>query len=379
MVGRSQIITYGLPLVAAALLGWATYSIAVGKPDRPRVDPTIAPAAQPGGGLDSDGNLSGKGYIGAVGLAEPVGEQTNVGTSVAGVVTEVPVTAGDAVKAGDVLFRIDPRTAEAVLNQRRQELEATQARLAELRGQAAAARAQVDAAEASVRAAQADLDQAADQVRVAESISDPRAISAEEKTARRSAKAAAEAKLAQARAAVAQRKADLDLLVADDGGDGLSVKVQAAQVEQARAAVAAARTELDLHTARSPLTGRVLQVNVRPGQFAQTGVLSTSLVVVGVVDPMHIRADVDEADLGRFEPGAPAIASPRGNADRKATAKFVRVEPLVVPKQSLTGSGSERVDTRVLQVIYEVDPEELGAYVGQQVDLFIKADSQGEQ
>ena len=54
--------------------------------------------------------------------------------------------------------------------------------------------------------------------------------------------------------------------------------------------------------------------------------------------------------------------------------KFVYVEPYVIPKQSLTGYNSERVDQRVLQVIYEL-PEErpVDVYVGQQMDVYLKA------
>jgi hypothetical protein len=49
----------------------------------------------------------------------------------------------------------------------------------------------------------------------------------------------------------------------------------------------------------------------------------------------------------------------------------VRVEPYVVPKQSLTGDNRERVDTRVLQVVYAVEGESPDLFVGQQVDVFI--------
>jgi hypothetical protein len=49
----------------------------------------------------------------------------------------------------------------------------------------------------------------------------------------------------------------------------------------------------------------------------------------------------------------------------------VRIEPLVVPKHSLTGGGSERVDTRVLQAIYAVEGSNYALYVGQQVDVYL--------
>jgi hypothetical protein len=50
---------------------------------------------------------------------------------------------------------------------------------------------------------------------------------------------------------------------------------------------------------------------------------------------------------------------------------FVRVEPYVVPKRSLTGDNTERIDTRVLQVIYKVKDPGDNLYVGQQVDVFV--------
>jgi hypothetical protein len=50
------------------------------------------------------------------------------------------------------------------------------------------------------------------------------------------------------------------------------------------------------------------------------------------------------------------------------------VEPFVIPKKSLTGDTTERIDTRVLQVIYEVDTAgRAPLFVGQQVEVFIDA------
>jgi HlyD family secretion protein len=50
-----------------------------------------------------------------------------------------------------------------------------------------------------------------------------------------------------------------------------------------------------------------------------------------------------------------------------------------VPKKSLTGDSTERVDTRVLQVIFSFEPGELPIYVGQQMDVFIEASAPIEQ
>jgi HlyD family secretion protein len=68
------------------------------------------------------------------------------------------------------------------------------------------------------------------------------------------------------------------------------------------------------------------------------------------------------------------VVSPRGASGRQVKASFVRAEPLVVPKRSLTNSASERVDVRVLQVIYALPESAKGTFrVGQQVDAFIQA------
>jgi hypothetical protein len=64
----------------------------------------------------------------------------------------------------------------------------------------------------------------------------------------------------------------------------------------------------------------------------------------------------------------------RGNLQEKYPLQFVRVEPFVVPKKSLTGDTTERVDTRVLQIIYSLDPTgRPPIFVGQQVEVFIAA------
>jgi len=74
-------------------------------------------------------------------------------------------------------------------------------------------------------------------------------------------------------------------------------------------------------------------------------------------------------------PQAPAVAALRGDASIRSPLRFVRIEPLVIPKRSLTGDSSERVDTRVLQVLYEIERKDPRFFVGQQMDVFIEGQS----
>jgi HlyD family secretion protein len=83
--------------------------------------------------------------------------------------------------------------------------------------------------------------------------------------------------------------------------------------------------------------------------------------------------DVDEHEAWRVRPDAKAMGHIRGNPDLKSELQFVRFEPFVVPKKSLTGDSTERVDTRVLQIIYKVERDDFPIFVGQQMDVFIDA------
>src|SRR5207302_2058459 len=77
-----------------------------------------------------------------------------------------------------------------------------------------------------------------------------------------------------------------------------------------------------------------------------------------------------------FAPHARAVATLKGRPQVRFPLEFVKVEPYVIPKKSLTGDNSERVDTRVLQVIYALpDDRKIHLYVGQQMDVYLQAAS----
>ena len=302
-----------LPLVGLLSAFWATFSIARTQPHREATEP---PARPPVSDFEST--------VAAVGLVEASTENISVGSPLAAIVARVFVTAGQAVKRGDPLFELDARHLEADKD---------------VKGHAlAVAKAQADVA----RAHKEDLRR---QLEFAEQVKDKRAISQEELTRRSSAVETAEAELLE----------------------------REAQVSSAQSQLHATQVELERSIVRSPIDAEVLQVKVRAGEFAPAAVSQTPLVLLGKMKPLHVRVDVDEHEGWRVRPGASGVAHLRGNADVKTPLRFVRFEPFVVPKRSLTGDSTERVDTRVLQVIYKVERDDLPLFVGQQVDVFIDA------
>ncbi|MFN3388932.1 MAG: efflux RND transporter periplasmic adaptor subunit [Allosphingosinicella sp.] len=309
-----------LPFVALVALAAALWIVFTTQPDRNLTDPANKPPTVPQDQL-REGTVSGAGIV------EPSSELIEVGAQRPGLVTDVAVAPGERVTRGQLLFTIDDRDARAQLGERQAAV-----RLA---------RERVDAARTDLAAAQRLYSLYAD-------VGDPRAVAEQQVIDRRAARDQAAARL----------------------------EVAQAELRQAQAQAASASTAADLLRVRAPRTATVLQVNTRAGQYATAGPgpgNDDPLMVLGETIPLHVRIDVDENEIGRVRLGTPAVVTPRGNAARRVQARFVRAEPLVVPKRSLTNRSNERVDVRVLQLIYALPQDVEGYFVGQQVDAFIPA------
>jgi HlyD family secretion protein len=302
-----------LPVIALAALTFGIISVVRSQPRRefnlPPSPPPVSPYGQ---------------NVAADGLVEASSENISIGTSISEVVTEVPVVVGQKVKAGDPLFKLDDRQLQADLRTRQADLVV---------------------AETQVNVDTALFDDSKQQLNFAETLLDKRAISSEELAKRRYAAEAAHARREAARA----------------------------QVIATAAQVKSIETQIERSTVRAPIDGEVLQVKIHVGEYAPAGVTVTPLILLGRMKPLNIRVDVDEHEAWRVHPEAKATANVRGNANLKTRLSFVRFEPFVVPKKSLTGDSTERVDTRVLQVIYRVEDDSLPLFVGQQMDVFIQA------
>jgi hypothetical protein len=81
---------------------------------------------------------------------------------------------------------------------------------------------------------------------------------------------------------------------------------------------------------------------------------------------------VDESDAPSIRDGCAGIAFLKGSRDKSVPLEFVRIDPYILPKKSLSGESTERVDTRVLQVIFRFKNPDFPVYVGQQMDVFIR-------
>jgi len=310
----------GLPAIALIGFIFAVLYIAFGLPDRSISEPDSQPP-------HLTGELANSQRVAGSGLVEPSSEIIDIGTALSGLVTRLYVEAGDFVEQGQPLFLVDDRAARA--------------RVREANAAIAEARATIAEAKSARDTAQRQLD-------LYNAIDDPAAVS------------------------------QLEVINAEGQSSSATTRLALAEarLNAAQARAGSARTELSRLTVRAPIAGEILAVNIRPGEFVTTmGGSSEPFIRMGETRPLHIRVDIDEDEAARVALGEPAIVSPRGAAESQVEAKFVRAEPLVVPKRSLTNSAQERVDVRVLQLIYALPADARGLFnVGQQVDAFIPAE-----
>jgi HlyD family secretion protein len=346
-----MIIKIGIPILAAFALGFAVSTTALLIPEAQLTSPIYPPAV----------STLGESTIAGLGVVEPRSERIAIGTPLSGIVARVHVVAGQKVKKDDPLFRLDDREGRAELNARQKALELEEAKLTRLRAEPRAE--DVPPAWHRLEVARVNAERARDALERIQRITSGRAVSVEDVQARRFAALAATAELAQAQAELARLKAGAwkyDIAVADR------------EVALARAAVERVRVDLDRLTVRAPVDGIVFGTNVRAGEFATAGPAGDPLVTLGDDGPLRVRAQIDEEDAGRVVPGQQAEGFVRGRVRHRLDLRFVRIEPNVVPKQFLSGSTTERVDTRVLMVIYEITSTDEPVYVGQQVDVFLR-------
>jgi RND family efflux transporter MFP subunit len=259
--------------------------------------------------------------IAGAGLIEASSQNISVGCPFNEVIDTVCVVEGDLVQKGAVLFRLDTRNFQA----------------------------QLDVAKASLALAQVTFLDKRKQFSYYQRLVDKKAVS--------------EQIFQQYH--YAYLEAEENMRVAEE-----NVKLAQSNIERS--------------IIRAPIDGKILQVNIHVGEIApvipvvnnQSSSSATSqgsLILMGSVEPLQVRIDIDEEDAWRYVPGSKATAFVRGNSNIHFPLTFSRVEPYMIPKSSFTGETVERVDTRVLQVLYNFEKKDLPVFTGQVVDIFIES------
>lgn len=268
----------------------------------------------------------------ATGTVEPE-QSVTLRAQVAGVLESVSFKEGDTVKAGQLLFEIDPRSYQAQYNQALATLARDQAQLENAKVQ------------------QARLEPLL------------------------------------GREFITQQEYDVAVT---------STKSLEATVEADRAAVEQARIQLDYSRIRAPISGRTGAVSVKPGNLVtgSTGSGGANLVTINRLDPILVTFSIPERQFEEFrryrsDPAMRVEVSPTRSAPAAATGQIVFVDNAVSPQ-----TGTVLLKTRVanagdalwpgqfvhVRVILTVEPQavvvpEIAVQSGQQGPFVYRIDN----
>lgn len=244
--------------------------------------------------------------LAGLGIIEALDQNITVQPNYSGKVSQVFVREGAKVKKGDPLYALDVEDLKASLG---------------------ALEADADASKLNYENTKLQWDRV-------NNVSDPRAISRDE---------------------LSQKQ--------------YTMKQSDANYKSLRAKIKQNKIQINRSVIKSPRDGEVLKVTIREGEYISLN-SDAKPIILGSSDKLQIRIDIDEINASNYHPGVKAIACLKGDSSKRFPVKFVRVQPFMVPKTNLSGTSTERVDVRVLQVVYDFLPPKFPVYVGQQVDVF---------
>jgi HlyD family secretion protein len=299
------------------------------------------------------------------------GSNVNIYPEVSGPVTKVFIHEGQEVAAGAPLFTIDDSIQRANTEELRLQAEASLSVLNELKAEPrpetlAVSAAQVGQAESNLKAAkdQYDKDRASFDI-------DPKSVS-------RDVLDTAEDATKQAASGLDVARKQYELTRA--GAWSYDVANQEKQYGALLQAYEAAKALLVKYTVKAPIAGVVLSVYATLGSYVSsqgafdpyTEAFDQPVIMSPPQEYLAVRCYVDEILVSRLPTKwhIEATMSPTGT-DLKVPLEFVRVQPYVSPKIELSNERQERVDLRVLPVIFRFQKQDIPVYPGQLVDVYI--------
>jgi len=309
---------------------------------------------------------------GMIESALPSGENINIYPEVAGVVTQILVTEGQVVSKGDTLLVMDDSVQRATVEQLKAQAIAAQIILEELKHQPraevlAVAKAQMLSAHASLHSLQVQLDKQQKSFDL-----DPQSVSKDTLDNNINA-----VKLAAANAEVAKKQYELTKA----GAWSYDINNQEHAYKAQYNAYLSAQALLAKYTIKTKSDGVVLSMMSTVGSYLTTqGVygsytqdMNPVLVMGSPQTQMNVRGFIDEILVPRL-PASEKIQAKmfiRGT-NISVPLEFVRVQPYISPKIELTTQRRERIDVRVLPVIFRFDKSnDLNVYPGQVVDIYV--------
>lgn len=342
--------------VIASLIGLLSLTLIArtlfaGSPTVPRPEDKAQSSREelpPPGTLDHRTMAALPGAVGGQGIIEPASPETRVAPAVSGRIARIAVKEGDLVDAGAVLVELDATVERAALAAAEADVNVAKAELARaLRGQR---KEDVEAASAEASAAKTRAEQSERARARAATLIKTGVISTEEMER---AESQANADRASSQAADARKR------LAASGSRAEDIQSARARVAAAEARKSQAEATVERLVVRAPLKGEILRISYREGEYVAPGG-AEPLAILGDTTHLRVRMDLDERDVAKVVPGADAWIEVEAFPGRRFQGKVVEKGRRMGRKNVRTDDPVERIDTKVLEVVIDLDsPQDL--------------------
>jgi HlyD family secretion protein len=298
--------------------------------------------------------------IAGPGRVEPYSEDIKIGSELSGRLKSVFVEEGDAIRRGQVLAELENADYRAQVESARASVLAKQAALRKVIN--GARHQERDEAWSSVNEARAVMDNAQSEWRRRQELFAAGVVSREELD-----RYAREADVAAAKYQSAVEQHSL----VDDHPREEDRSLAEADLQLAKSQLEEAQARYEKTFIRSPIDGNVLRKHHRGGEsVSNSSTVPDPILTVGDRKTLRIRMDVDETDVGKVRIGQRAYVTADAFAQQKFWGRVVRVGQQLGPKNVRTDEPAERVDTKILETLVELDPS-AQLPDGLRVDAFI--------
>jgi len=301
--------------------------------------------------------------IAGPGRVEPYSEDIKIGSELSGRLKSVNVEEGDAIHRGQILAELENADYRAQVESARANVVAKEATLRKVIN--GARRQERDEALSSVNEAKAVLENAQSEFRRRQQLFSAGVVSKEELD-----RFGREADVAKAKyeAAVQQHA------LVDDHAREEDQSFAQADLQLARAQLSEAEARYEKTFIRSPIDGSVLRKHHRSGEsVSNSSTVPDPILTIGDRKTLRVRVDVDETDVSKVRQGQRAYVTADAFGKEKFWGHVVRVGQQLGPKNVRTDEPTEKVDTKILETLVELDP---GSNLpdGLRVDAFIVPD-----
>jgi HlyD family secretion protein len=303
-----------------------------------------------------------KSSIFGVGIVEPSTNNISIGSSLSRIVEKILVHVGAKVQKGQILIELDNRDLIALLDKERIDLKKSHIELKKL--ESMPTHEDLTIAKLEMQTAELELSFAKKEAENVAGLERIKSVNLEDIERRHYELSKKITKFEESRTRYEKIK---------KGAKIEDIELAKLNIQENEALIEKTKSDIENSIIRAPIDGKVLQIKIQEGELMPLDTYKNPIMLIGDTDSLNLRVNINQYDAPYFNQKATAVAFLQGDANSKYNLEFVQIEPYLVSKTNLSSDVTEKVDTRVLQVIYRIKDPDKKIFVEEQLDVFIEA------